>query len=300
MQAVYGENRRAVSRGELPALLAAVESEALDLAIEKLRKADLLIASFLEGVVKQTGPGLRAFVSDTYLPLALGKDYIVLFSRTAIVHIIVTGTKKTETGGTGFFCADAERRLVTAAHNVRGREILRIEDQSGIVQCTQPIKIHSIIDGLDLAILDVIAPENMVCLKVERDMEEIVPLRPVYVAGFPQVPQQTRVPIMYNSAVFSGINQDYKNRSTYLISSGTSPGFSGGPALNDRGLVVGVVQGVPDAPSSAGVEEENDLGVIANHAEVKDTQIQDYDTNYSVLTPALYVEELVFPRPLAQ
>lgn len=288
MQLLYEGQYQQLTRKELDALKAELSQELLELAIEKLRRADLVVASVLEGSIRKSGPGLKAFLSDTHLALTLGKEYIAQFSRPSIFHIVVSGKADKPAAGTGFFCADAGNRLVTAAHNVIDREIKSVEGQYGLLNTVDPIKVR-IVDGLDLAILDIIAPSSVPSLRIERDKEEILQLRPVYVVGFPQIPQQTLPPVIYRSAEFSGIGQDFKRRETYLITNVTSPGFSGGPVLNDRGRVVGVVKGMPDAPvSTAGEDALNEVGTAG-----KETDFQKYDTGYSVLTPAHYIEELM-------
>lgn len=288
MQSLYGQNGHDLSKEDLLALQSQGLGIWIELAIETLRKADLLMASYLESSIKRTGPGLKAFLSDTYHALALGRDFVVRASRPAIVHVVVHGKKKKETGGTGFYCADVGGRLVTAAHNVLDREILRIESGDGKLLHSPPIGVYSLIKDLDLAILDVVTAEASSCLKVEWDKEEILPLMPLYVMGFPQVPQQAVAPITYKSTELAATGLDYNRRETYLIKSATSPGFSGGPAISPRGRVVGIVQGIPDDPESTTTTADTKEGGSTSDTE----EIQIYDTEYSVLTPAFFLEEL--------
>ena len=287
MQLLYGQNRQGLSKDDLLALRSTSLGAWIEPAIEKLRQADLIAAGFLETSIKRTGPGLKAFLSNTYLALALGKNYVLGIAKSAIVHVVVSGKKDKPTGGTGFYCADVGNRLVTAAHNVEGREILKVDDGNEKVFHAPPINIQSIIKGLDLAILDVVAPEGTHCLDVEWDKDEILPLSPLYVVGFPQIPMQVVVPMTHRSTELAGSGLDQKRRETYLIQNVTSPGFSGGPAINLRGRVVGVVQGIPDAPSST-IPDENKQNAPA----LDPSEIQKYDTDYSVLTPAFLLEEL--------
>ncbi len=288
MQSLYGPSGRDLLRDDLLALQSKHLSVWIEPAIEKLRKADLVVAGFLETSIKRTGIGLKAFLSETYLALALGKDFILRITRPSIVHIIVSGKKKKETGGTGFYCADVGNRLVTAAHNVLDREILKVENANGTILHSPPIAVHAFDEKLDLAILDTMAPQGTSCLKVEWDKDEILPLTPLYVVGFPQVPQQALAPITYKSTELAATGQDYGRRETYLIKSATSPGFSGGPAINHRGRVVGVVQGTPENPTdTAATEQDKDT-----MSKFDKEEVQSYDSDYSVLIPAFLLEEV--------
>src|ERR1700693_2558309 len=239
MVALYGAAPPAVSREDLRMLHGTFSDELVERAVEKLRSSGLLVLSFLDGVLSRTGPGLNAYAKGTYLALSLGREYIVPFSSPAIVHIIVEGKSKTEAGATGFYCAEAENRLVTAAHNVLGRKVLRIEDPEGKVIHSSPMGVFPVVSGLDLAIVDTVAPLGVQSLMIEWDTEEIVELRAIYVAGFPQIPQQARVPRTWRSGELTSISMDYERRTSYLITNVTSEGFSGSPAINERGLVIG-------------------------------------------------------------
>ena len=170
------------------------------------------------------------------------------------------------------------------------REILQIENEQGVLY-RSPIKIFKTIRDLDLAILDVIAPEGTSCLRIEWDKEKISQLSTVYVIGFPQVPQQSMVSMIFRTAQLEGISQDYARRTTYLISHVTSPGFSGGPAINERGRVIGIVQGVPMNPLSTDLFERRNIS--EEQAQGEQIHLQEYDAGYSVLTPAWYIDELI-------
>lgn len=287
MQLLYGQSSHELSRNDLLALQSATFAPWIETSIDKLHKADLLIASFLDTSLKRSGPGLKAYLSNTYLPLALGRDFVLRASTPAIVHLVVSGKKKQQTGGAGFYCADVGNRLVTAAHNVVGREILKVESRDGKLLHSAPVAIQSHIEGLDLAVLDAVAPQGIPSLGIEWDKEEILPLMPLCVMGFPQIPQQAVAPIAYRSAEFVATGLDYYRRETYLITNVTSEGFSGGPAINRRGKVVGVVQGVPQSPESTDSADSP----IAD-MQLDKTEAQEYDTDYSVLTPAYLIEEL--------
>lgn len=290
MELLYGSATQELSNHELTWLESKLSAELVDLAIEKLRRADLVYANYARGTIRRTGPGLNAFAKGVFLSLSLGKDYIIRSSMPSIVHIVVSGKIKPETGGTAFYCADVGGRLVTAAHLVVDRKILKIENDRGALQHCSPIKIQKVIEGLDLAVLDVVAPDGVSCLRVEWDKEEISQLSTTYVVGFPQVPQQSTSAMICRSAELAGISQDYTRRTTYLITNVTSEGFSGGPAINERGRVIGVVKGVPLNPASTDIGDEAKLQGDPSPADQIDAQ--EYDARYSVLTPAWYLEEL--------
>ncbi len=282
MELLYGGPSPEVSGAGILKLKAHFPDGLIEHAIEILRRSDLVVPSWSGGVLKRTGPGLKAYATGTFLALALGKDYIAQISAPAIVHIVVTGKMKPETGAAGFYCADAGNRLVTASHNVLGRSILRIEDANGALLHNPPVTIQAHIAGLDLAILDVSAPAGTPGLRIEWDREEAALLKPVYVVGFPQIPQQGLALVIRSSEIES-ISPGFGGRTTYLITDVTSGGFSGGPALNARGLVIGVVEGKPFSPTPTG----SDTGA----PDLSDAQ--QYDAKCSVLTPARYLDYLL-------
>jgi hypothetical protein len=287
MVALYGATAPTVSRGNLQMLHGAISDELIERAVGKLRSSDLLAVSFLDGVLRQTGPGLNAYAKGTYLALSLRREYIVPFSSPAIVHITVEGKIKPETGATGFYCAEVGNRLITAAHNIIGRKVLRVQDPEGKVIQASPIDVFPVVRGLDLAVVDTVAPAGVRSLKIEWDKEEIVELGAVYVAGFPKIPQQARAPRTWRSGELTSISMDYERRTSYLITNVTSEGFSGSPAINQRGLVIGVVAGQPDDRTSS----DTSVRSARTGAEVVDAQ--QYDSQYSVLTPAWYIQDLL-------
>lgn len=287
MVALYGATAPSISRQDLQILYGTFSNELVERAVEKLRSSDLLVLSFLDGVLRRTGPGRNAYAKGTYLALSLGRTHVVSFSNPAIVHILVEGRTKPEAGATGFYCAEAGNRLITAAHNVIGRKVLRVEDSEGNVIHSSPIGVFSVVSGLDLAIVDAVAPIGVQSLRIEWDTEEIVELRAVYVAGFPQMPQQARVPRTWRSGELTSISMDYERRTSYLITNVTSEGFSGGPAINERGLVIGVVAGKPDNRLSS------DAAIRSGESGATVVDAQHYDSQCSVLTPAWYIRDLL-------
>jgi hypothetical protein len=287
MVALYGAAESSLSSQGLQMLPGTFSDELIERAVEKLRSSDLLVRSFLDGVLRQTGPGLNAYAKGTYLALTLGREYIVPFSNPAIVHLIVEGKTKPEAGAAGFYCAEAGNRIITAAHNIIGRKVLRVEDPEGGVIHSSPISVFPVVTGLDMAIVDAVAPAGVSSLRIEWDTEEIVELRVVYVAGFPQIPQQARVPRTWRSGEITSISMDYERRTSYLITNVTSEGFSGSPAINGRGLVIGVVAGQPDDRMST------DSAIRSADAGTPVVDAQRYDSQYSVLTPAWYVRDLL-------
>jgi Trypsin-like peptidase domain len=305
MQYLYSDPRRIGQREELLRLNQHIDPRVFDHAIEKAKRSDLLL-SFPDDKLGQTGPGLEAFFSETFLPTSLGRDHIVRYASPAVVHVIVSGKKKSETGAVGFYCSDASNRIVTAAHNIIGRNILRIEDAAGNVLHSSPIVSEPIKEGLDLAILNVTAPTAATKLRIEWDQNKITHLSPVYVFGFPQIPQHT-IALVTRSGELCSIIGDYSRRTSYLIPRITVEGFSGGPAVNDRGRVIGVIQGRPYDPISTNNEDAakpmgllaqawravvNKIGAATARATSTESVIQKYDSEYSALTPAWYLAEL--------
>ncbi len=272
----------------LPQSVPSSDQTVLNDTIHCLHASGLARVQFVQGVLDKTPRGLQAFISDTYLAEIFGLSYIVRRSKAAITHLIVEGRSKPETGATAFYCADVGGRLVTAAHNVKGRKILRIEDQSGKVHHSGSAEISQIIDDLDLAIIEVAAPPNLDCLSVEWDQEAIDSPMGLHVFGYPQIPQQSIPALICRTGELAGVGQDFYRRTSYIVSAVTTLGFSGGPAINAKGLVIGVVAGDPQNLESA--DSENRNNPAASNSET--TNETTYDSEYSILTPAWYIRDI--------
>ena len=204
---------------------------------------------------------------DTPVALALR------FNGPATVHIIVTGING-ENAGSGFFCTSYPNWIVTAAHVVAAREILRINNLRGEVIALPPFEVVTPVNELDLALIRCGCPVGVRPIRIEWRRNAVVPMEPLIVLGYPSLPNLLPG-LDHIGAEVRQIARDFRDERDFLvISSVTLPGSSGGPVLTRRGRAVGIVE-------QDNIREQ--VGQNTIHA--------------FTATPALYLQELREPSP---
>ena len=132
------------------------------------------------------------------------------------------------------FCIHPEGFFVTAAHVVQGTNSLKIRTEKGIV----PARVISSDEGLDIALL-----------KVEGKGFTTIPLvsssavktgQKVFTIGFPNIEVQGFEP-KYTEGVISSLTGVQNNPRFFQISVAVQPGNSGGPLVDEKGRVIGIV-----------------------------------------------------------
>ncbi len=261
---------------ELHANLAGHNQLDVDYALHVLRQADLIRSTFQGDFVQITPDGRAAVDDNAVLALALGPEYIVESSSAATVHIIVRGENQEESGGSGFFCGDYPGWIVTAAHVIRGREILRIEDQNGTVISDGPRETLIARNGVDIGAARCPSPQNTTPLQIEWNQQFIRPMGTLVVLGYPPYPYHHPALHHATAELHSRPKRLGSDLVSLIIASVTRPGFSGGPVLNERGRVIGIV------------EQENTL----------EREHQQPITYFSAI-PAEYSRFITFPQEIA-
>lgn len=234
-------------RGELVRLpqiygaLAGREAVEIDEVLDLLRGQRLVRATFQGDAVQLTPDGAAAIVDGCVSEIILGQRYISDRLSPAVVHVIVVGANRDESGGSGFFCADYPGYIATAAHVVRDREILRIENHSRQVVAARPLAATVGPDSVDIALIRCDIPAGVVPIRIEWRREALRPPQDLLIFGYPPYPN--RLPALHAaSAELHTVTQDFRNeRDSLIISSVTRPGSSGGPVLSARGFAIGIV-----------------------------------------------------------
>jgi hypothetical protein len=268
---IYGSSpqREAIPIDDLYNAFPHEETFAVDSALKKMEAQDLLSLELKGPKVRALGHGKVCFEQNCIPQIVLGRDYISKKFSTAVVHIIVSGLNDEESGGTGFFCAEYPNQIITAAHVLSGRTVKNIWTCFGerIPLMGGAVRIGG--NGLDLAALGCQMPTGIEPMRVEWNLSAVGPGAGLTVFGYPKI--ALHLPSLYQStAELHSIAEKYSSpRRSLIISSTTHPGCSGGPVLDLRGFVIGVV------------EQENALeqrtGISA----------------YFSATPAYYLRELV-------
>lgn len=211
-------------------------------ALGLLEQHRLIRTTFQRDCLQLTPSGRSAVDDGSTLDLVLGLDYTDARCSPATVHIIVRGIERDESGGTGFFSADYAGFIITAAHVVRDREILRIENLHGLVLSNGPFVTRLGPERLDIAFISCQPGEGVAPLAIEWREEMIRPMQQLIILGYPEYP--LHLPALHHSrAELHTLSQKFGSPyRSMIISSVTRPGFSGGPVISERGRVIGIVE----------------------------------------------------------
>lgn len=136
-------------------------------ALGLLEQRHLIRTTFERDSLQLTPEGRAAVDDGCVLELVLGPEYISEHCSPATVHVVVQGTQQREIGGTGFFSADYPGWIVTAAHIIQNRDILRIEDQNFGWISEGPFQVLLGPDRLDLGLISCAVPEGIAPLHIE-------------------------------------------------------------------------------------------------------------------------------------
>lgn len=255
--AAYGR-RRPVSEVTVESLTAEVPGVAADLlqdAIDALDRVGLLRRR-AEGRLSLNATGKRAQEEACVPELVFGDPFIIEKYSPAVVHVIIRTRTGEEHGGTGFIIAHPEPVIVTAKHVLENNELLRIERRDGSLACGAATQILPGPQGVDLAAIRANFPENIVPMRIELRDQKAVDLEPVVVLGYPPIAGHGPALIPVNAQATGGVPTYDGQRRSLVLQRMTTPGFSGAPVLDRRGIVIGVVR------EEAAVDRGNGPGVF--------------------------------------
>jgi S1-C subfamily serine protease len=215
--------------------------EEVDEIVSALAERKLLRLSLSREIAYLVLSGKVAYEDGSLLALIFGTRYIVDLYRGAVVHIIVSGSEG-ESGATGFFSADFPNTIVTAAHVVQDRAVIRVEDCSRKTIRDAGFEVVAGPPSLDIALIRCQMPEDVKPIQIEWRPEMIQELDHVLILGYPPFPRHQ--PALFHAvAEVHAIAKDYGGgREKLIVSSITRPGCSGGPVISERGFAVGVIE----------------------------------------------------------
>jgi trypsin-like peptidase len=213
----------------------------IDEVLNLMHVHGLIRATFQHDAFQLNPAGVMAVNDGSVVELCLGLPYIVQRAGPATVHIIVRAAEG-ETGGSGFFSADYSGWIVTAAHNLRGKQLVRIEDSDRKVIPHGEARILLGPVDLDLGLVKCEQPLGVIPIPIEWRPEVIRPPQELLILGYPPYPRHLAA-LHHSRAELHAVTRLFNgNRDSMIISSVTRPGFSGGPVLSDRGFAIGVVE----------------------------------------------------------
>lgn len=200
----------------------------------------LLVASLFMWMVHDYSNSSR---SNTYMILRREIDNIKR-SQTALMHNITTAgappADHVSYGGTGFAIA-SNGYIATNSHVIENADSVYIQNNKGEAYKTQLVYKDP---NSDLAILKVVDSTFML-----PALPYIVTPHPadigeeVYTLGYP------KDDIVYGKGYISAATGYQSDTSSYQVSLSVNPGNSGGPLLDSRGNIVGVVSGKQSSSS---------------------------------------------------
>jgi S1-C subfamily serine protease len=239
--------------------------------LHRMRDQRLIEATFQNDALQLSAAGREAWNDGSIVELTLGIEYVAERYGPATVHIIVTGANG-ENAGSGFFSADYPGWIVTAAHVLLEREVLRIENQLHEVVAGPPFETLLPANGLDLALIRCDCPDGVNAIRIEWRMDAIRQMDSLLVLGFPAY-AGLRPGLAHITAELYYVGQNFRSeRRSLVLSSATPPGSSGGPVLNRRGRAIGVVE-----------------------QERIDERLGEHPSSVFTATPALYLDEVRQP-----
>jgi S1-C subfamily serine protease len=218
-----------------------ISRELLEEAVDALDRSGLLRRRS-EGRLSLNPAGKRAHEEGCVPELVFGDAFVIAKYSPAVLHVIVRTPLGDEAGGTGFVITDPVTGIATAKHVLSGNELLRVETRNRTQVCGPQARVVFGPDGVDLAVIRTEIPDGILPLSVELHDRGQVDLEPVIVLGYPPIAGHEPTLIPVNAQATGGVPIFGSARHSLVLQRMTTPGFSGSPVLDRRGMVIGIVR----------------------------------------------------------
>lgn len=166
-----------------------------------------------------------------------GFEYIIKKYQDSVVKIEVE-TKKGLSLGTGFIIKLDEvfkPFIVTNKHVAEYKENLKIISNNDVNIDYEKIILS---EEEDIAIITLKESENN--FKFFHFLDELEVLQEVITMGYPRVAMTKDSYQLSHKGEINSFVEDYSGNNFFILSAKTSPGNSGGPVLNEFGMVIGM------------------------------------------------------------
>lgn len=169
---------------------------------------------------------------DSYKEYLFGSAYIVGAWRSSVVKIF----HPSDAGiGTGFVVADG--LIATARHVIEELDEYAVQLDDGRIVATRGVRVPRA-EHLDIALVEADLPEDVRPFRLARSYDL---LDDVVIFGFPPVAHSDDAYLVVNKGEVSSVVTLRTGFQAIVVSTILRGGNSGGPVVNRRGQVVGVV-----------------------------------------------------------
>ncbi len=174
--------------------------------------------------------------------IIFGFSYIAERYKQSIFKIVVTTNEGRESIGTGFlFKFMTEKNIlynivITNEHVAKYKKDLRVLDiKDNIIASWNDVVLSQTYDVAAIILETPVVLPSFHLYNDPKILDDII------IAGYPPVPTAKEAYQLVHKGEINSFVTDYWGNDYFLFSARTSPGNSGGPAINNMGMVVGMV-----------------------------------------------------------
>jgi Trypsin-like peptidase domain len=188
-----------------------------------------------------------------YLGGALfGYRYFTEAAKKVLVEIQICDAQGDVATGTGFICSlgDAKRWIATCKHNIiqsngANNKIIELKSDLGNLSSKRAL----VSSNYDFSFLEIDVEIDTVALRFTNGKT----LDKVVSAGFPKILLSEASPLLFHRGELNGWVGNVESKNLKIVTScDVAPGSSGGPLINEVGLVVGIISERVETSTSQG------------------------------------------------
>lgn len=204
--------------------------------------------SIMLGLLLLVASGVLADLAPEQIKEAKRATALVLVTASTDPRLPQTGAQRNTSGSA--FCIVSSGLFVTNAHVVEGAQSGKITLVLNSGETDQKIvvaKVLRINKERDLAILAADEPLQMPTLELEPSVEELYETLPLVALGYPfgqilALEKQGYPSVSVNTGRITSLRKKEGDLELIQLDAALNPGNSGGPVLNPKGRVVGIVE----------------------------------------------------------